>query len=220
VAVTIPGTAPAHWLVFEHAGRGTRLERRVLTTATQACAAVSLAKSRTEMISELQSAASSDGLTGVANRRTFDQAIADLAGRSEVLPLSVLLTDIDHFKLVNDTHGHQMGDDVLRGVAGVLAATARGTDLVARYGGEEFVVLLARTTEADACEVAERMRSRIADYDGAVPVTASIGVASTRDEPIDLTTLVAQADQALYRAKDTGRNRVVAYDPAEDRPAA
>ena len=162
-----------------------------------------------------------DGLTGVANRRHFDEALERewrRASRSE-RPLSLLLLDVDYFKFFNDTAGHQAGDDCLREVARTLAASLqRASDLVARYGGEEFAVLLPETDAESALQLAELLRQRIETlhipHEGSplANVTASIGVATavpSRDGA-GSEELVRWADVALYEAKRSGRNRVAA----------
>jgi two-component system cell cycle response regulator len=133
-------------------------------------------------------------------------------------PLSLLLVDLDHFKDVNDTHGHAGGDEVLRAVADVLAAVCRDVDLAARIGGEEFAILLPETDARGAEHVAERARGRIAESHHRAPsgagfrITASAGVASLGREVTSAEGLLQAADDALYRAKGEGRNRVVAAD--------
>jgi diguanylate cyclase (GGDEF)-like protein len=129
----------------------------------------------------------------------------------------VALVDIDHFKVVNDTYGHLVGDKALRAVTDALQSQLRGYDLAGRFGGEEFVVLLPQAREQDALNVAERLRSYIAglsipvdDGDesaGCVRLTISVGVASLNGETRELTDLLAAADAALYHAKETGRNK-------------
>jgi diguanylate cyclase (GGDEF)-like protein len=132
------------------------------------------------------------------------------------LTLSLMMIDLDHFKLVNDTYGHPIGDEALRSTARVLQREARTVDVVARYGGEEFVVMLPETQEEGAVAVAERIRIRIAEqailpgasYDKA-RVTVSIGVAAVPSARVNAPEdLLALADEALYRAKAEGRNRV------------
>ena len=148
-----------------------------------------------------------DPLTGIANRRHFDQALAEELARADRLgyPLGLLLVDVDHFKASNDAHGHPAGDAVLRDVAKVLRQTVRTVDLVARYGGEEFAVLLPGTDASGARAAAEKARRAVA---AATPgVTISIG--GTAGSGLDPTALVAAADAALYRAKRAGRNRTV-----------
>jgi diguanylate cyclase (GGDEF)-like protein len=162
-----------------------------------------------------------DGLTGLYNRRYFDDRLGSefaYALRHHT-PLCVILGDIDHFKSINDTHGHSVGDVVLRRVAGELQASVRTEDLVARFGGEEFVVM-TRGIDADGAQAfAERIRAIIAravimSESTRVPVTMSLGVAHSQNAP-DIKTadmLVEAADVALYAAKRGGRNRVeVAY---------
>ena len=133
------------------------------------------------------------------------------------IPLAVALMDIDHFKAVNDTYGHLIGDKALRAVTDALRSQLRGYDLAGRFGGEEFVVLLPQAREQDALSVAERLRAHIAglsipvdDRDesaGCVTLTISVGVASLDGESRELTDLLAAADAALYHAKETGRNK-------------
>lgn len=158
--------------------------------------------------------ASRDPLTGAYNRMALDSSMArevDLAHRQQ-LPLSVLVIDIDHFKNFNDTFGHAFGDDVLVAVAQTIASTVRRSDLVFRYGGEEFVVLASHTAEAGALLLAERIRENIAALQTIrgrdSKVTVSTGVARLQaEEPA--AAFFARADEALYRAKNDGRNRSV-----------
>lgn len=170
---------------------------------------------------ELQRLATLDGLTGVANRRRFDQYLDDEWWRMirEESPLSLILCDIDFFKKYNDTYGHQAGDSCLRRVADALRFCAKRTvDLVARYGGEEFAIVLPNTTTIGASLVAEELcslvhslkithsASTVSEY-----VTLSLGVASMYPHPdISPTKLISEADIALYQAKSSGRNRYVA----------
>ena len=133
---------------------------------------------------------------------------AALAAR-ERLALSVLMLDVDHFKKYNDAFGHLAGDEALRLVAALLKDGVRLHDVVVRYGGEEFVVLLPATDATAAIEVAERLRSSIEQCSGlACPVTASFGVATADQDAMMIQNLVEQADQALYLAKESGRNCV------------
>jgi diguanylate cyclase (GGDEF)-like protein len=160
-------------------------------------------------IETLHRISTEDGLTQVANRRHFDDTLAREWRRAarNGRPLSLLMLDLDHFKNFNDEHGHQAGDELLRGVAQVLRESVhRAADIVARYGGEEFVVLLPDTENAHAREIAESLRNRI---EGMGRVTASIGIATevpARDAVPEQ--LVKRADEALYEAKRLGRNRV------------
>jgi diguanylate cyclase (GGDEF)-like protein len=128
--------------------------------------------------------------------------------------VAVVLLDIDHFKSINDTHGHGVGDRALVAVAGALQGAMRQGDLVARYGGEEFVLLLLHCARLPGLGLAERLRAHVADLSlndatgGAFSLTASLGVASSSDLGLDLATLLNQADAAMYRAKHRGRNQV------------
>ncbi|MFZ5566423.1 MAG: diguanylate cyclase [Pseudomonadota bacterium] len=162
---------------------------------------------------EFEHIASHDPLTQVLTRRVFmDACTQELArcrrhGRS----MALLLMDIDHFKAVNDTHGHQMGDRVLLDFAQRVTGLLRRPDLLARFGGEEFVLLLPETTQDEALAVAERILARVAEpAEGLPPITVSIGVATNRPDEAEIDTLLARADKALYQAKDEGRNRVEA----------
>lgn len=160
-------------------------------------------------ISEL---ARRDALTGLANRRVVDEELRREAHRSNrrAFDLTAIMIDLDHFKSINDTYGHGMGDEVLRGVGKLLLNQMRPYDLVARYGGEEFVVLLPETTLEQGQSYAERIREslvnlQVADYPD--KITASLGVATLMpgQSPENL---LPRADLALYRAKQNGRNRV------------
>ncbi|MFL5018173.1 MAG: PleD family two-component system response regulator [Rhizobium sp.] len=160
-----------------------------------------------------------DPLTGLYNRRYLDNHLNVLFSRSMARgrPLSVLITDIDRFKHVNDTYGHDGGDEVLREFSNRVRSTIRGADLACRYGGEEFVVVMPDTSPEIAAAVAERLRAAIESapfmlkHSGeALNVTASFGIASRIASVLTPGQLMKQADLALYEAKNTGRNRVVA----------
>jgi diguanylate cyclase (GGDEF)-like protein len=157
-----------------------------------------------------------DALTGLQNRRAFDREMTNETARHERYghPFALLILDIDHFKAINDKHGHEAGDAVLRAVAGVIGSAIRDVDLAARFGGEEFVVLLPETTLEPAVEVAERLRASVEALEstwhgGAIPVRVSIGVAAVPGCVRDARGLLRIADAALYEAKRGGRNRVV-----------
>lgn len=179
----------------------------------------------------LRAVSLTDGLTHVANRRRFDEKLDIEWGRAvrHEHELSLLLLDIDHFKRVNDELGHLTGDDCLVGLASLLKSELqRSGDLIARYGGEEFAVLLPATESAGAFRVAERIRQAVAqtpmvtgEHDEPVRLTISIGVATmlpARD--IDSHELIRRADEALYIAKDSGRNRVAVWRPKAVAPPA
>jgi two-component system cell cycle response regulator len=159
-----------------------------------------------------------DVLTGLFNRRYMESHLATLVEQaaSRGKPLTVMVVDIDYFKAINDSHGHDAGDDVLRDFALRIKRSIRGIDLACRYGGEEFVLVMPETDMAVAAMVAERLRRRIAAEPFAiqqgsrvVPVTISIGIAALRGKDDTAASVLKRADQALYRAKRDGRNRVV-----------
>ena len=166
---------------------------------------------------ELAELATVDPLTQVSNRRAVEQRLVHEFQRAKRYkhPFTVILVDIDHFKSVNDNYGHPMGDKVLIEVAAAIRQSTRNTDMVARFGGEEFIVLAPETPAAAGGLVADRIRQSISRRttmkaeQGLPAVTASLGVASTELAVATETELVARADQALYRAKREGRNRVV-----------
>jgi two-component system cell cycle response regulator len=159
-----------------------------------------------------------DALTGLFNRRYMETHLATLVEQAAARgkPIAVLVVDIDYFKAVNDSHGHDAGDDVLREFALRIRKSIRNIDLACRYGGEEFVIVMPETDIAVATIVAERLRRRIASEpftiaQGAcnLDVTISIGIAARADEGDNAATILKRADTALYRAKRDGRNRVV-----------
>ena len=207
---------PQVWLVIEHDGRGgRRAERRILSTLTQAVATAALAYSRAQLLFQARRAASTDGLTGVANRRTFDTELRALAAswQSRRQPYGLVLVDVDHFKSVNDQLGHQAGDEVLQVVARVLDGAARPGDVTARYGGEEFAILLPGAGTRAAAEVAERARVALRNVAVPVRITASFGVAGVSEDTAEPAALVEAADNALLHAKRTGRDRVIIAGP-------
>ncbi|WP_024326097.1 diguanylate cyclase [Thioalkalivibrio sp. AKL19] len=162
----------------------------------------------------LEQAARTDPLTGLANRRAAEAVLEQHAAsvRHDGVPVSVISLDIDHFKSVNDTHGHATGDAVIAGVAAILRASVRKPDLVARWGGEEFLIVAPQVGREGGLELAERCRQAIARAPIAeVPVTASFGV--TTFEPQDtLDDVLVRADGMMYRAKEAGRDRVLSDD--------
>lgn len=159
-----------------------------------------------------------DPLTGLNNRHFLDAYMGKLIARAQRrnTPISMLITDIDKFKNVNDTHGHDAGDEVLREFARRLRASVRGADLACRFGGEEFIVLMPDTTADMAAQIAERLREAIetSAFDlpggrGQLTLTTSVGVTNYHPEQDSAETLIKRADEALYSAKTDGRNRVV-----------
>lgn len=189
-------------------GDRTRIGAPALRMLEHFAAHAALAVSNARLMADLTRLAESDPLTGLANRRAFDQAFAREAARSARTfePLTVIVLDIDHFKGVNDEHGHECGDDVLRHVGRRLADGARKMDVAARLGGEEFAVLLPDCGPAEGMDAAERLRAAIA-AEAPLPVTASAGVATLGVNVDDASQLVGAADDALYEAKRTGRDR-------------
>ena len=186
-------------------------ERLLLGAAVEASAALSRAYSHRQA----EARASTDGLTGLPNRRYFDEFCALLSRRRRAEDsVGVLMVDIDKFKVLNDTHGHQVGDEVLRAVAAAIVGAVREDDVPARYGGEEFAVLLRNPTIDVAVEVGERVREAVAALDlsrfGVPDVRVSVGAAVADDPDEPITTTLEQADRALYDAKRRGRDRVVA----------
>jgi diguanylate cyclase (GGDEF)-like protein len=185
----------------------------LLFTISTAFILLAMAKERTEL--RHRKAAMVDPLTGIANRRAFLQEATVLVKRhmSNPRPTAVLLIDLDHFKSINDRFGHALGDRVLAMFADAARKSMRGSDLIGRLGGEEFAAMLVETSRDKAVAVAERIRETFAqmaqDVDGRpVCATLSIGLVHSLEASIDLSNLLAQADQALYYAKEHGRNRV------------
>ena len=201
-------------------GSGTDLLERLT-------AIISICLENTLNVERLKHTGLTDALTAINNRRFFDQRICEEVERSRRhdKPLSCLFVDIDYFKKINDTHGHQSGDKVLRSVAALLNEQMRRSDILARYGGEEFAILLCNTDIEAAEEIAERLRLTIHDTpqnginNEEIPVSVSIGVStvhSGKDTDMNIDhqadQLIAKADEALYEAKNAGRNRVRLLD--------
>lgn len=196
--------------------------------ATAIADGMSLALSNISLREKLRTQALRDPLTSLYNRRYMEDALerySNLAERNG-RPLSVIMIDLDHFKLLNDEHGHAMGDAVLREAAAAIAGATRPSDVACRYGGEELVVLLADCGLEEAAAKAELLRARIeslSDLHG-IRITASLGVAALPDTSATGSDLLAAADAALYKAKQAGRNRVEIagrrYGSAEQWPMA
>jgi diguanylate cyclase (GGDEF)-like protein len=186
------------------------VERRIVATAERFAGHAALAMRNAYLLNRVQQMAVTDGLTQLANRRSFDRALERELSRAVRTDgrLSVVLLDVDHFKRLNDTYGHVVGDAVLQQVARALRECGREYDTVARYGGEEFAVVLPGCSSALAVQVAERLRRAIEEGPTDVPVTASAGVATFPRDGIDAKGLLESADQALYASKRAGRNTV------------
>lgn len=159
--------------------------------------------------------AATDALTGLCNRGAIMERLEQELARTRRngSPTAVLMFDLDHFKLINDTHGHQAGDAVLRVVGELIRDTLRATDSAGRYGGEEFLVVMSQTTVQQAAVLAEKLRGRIGElhHPDVGSISVSVGVAGTTHSKLSTfspTSVVGWADEKLYQAKHNGRNRV------------
>ncbi|MGD0886998.1 MAG: sensor domain-containing diguanylate cyclase [Thermodesulfovibrionales bacterium] len=167
---------------------------------------------------EITRLATTDGLTGLNNHKTFHEKLEVEVDRARRFRenVSLLMIDLDFFKRLNDTYGHRAGDDVLKGIASVLGENIRNIDLAARYGGEEFVIVLPATPLEGAIVTAERIRTAIMKHEisignDAVPLTVSIGVSTFPEDALQREALIENADIALYAAKHAGRNKVCSF---------
>ncbi len=192
---------------------------RLCVMADQAASAMANA----QMNEGMEQLATTDGLTGLTNHRCFQQGLEAMLHRSERYRrrFSLVLADIDHFKSVNDTYGHPVGDQVLKRIARVLKENARKTDLVARYGGEEFAILMEEADVDGAVQTAERIREHVqrqvfSSETGSFRCTLSLGVATFGQDGKTKASLIVAADEALYIAKRLGRNKTVVYSKRHD----
>ncbi len=209
------------WWVGELEGmlilpKGEALTYKQLSIVSNVLVSLSGVAARYRLVAELTQKAHFDQLTGLVNRRFMDELLFNEIERCRRYrnPMTVLLLDIDHFKSINDTFGHDVGDRVLEAVASRLKGAVRSVDSVARWGGEEFIVMLAETNLSSALVVGENIRKTVERGEYALnrPVTVSIGVSQfKKDDTVD--SLLKRADIALYDAKERGRNQVVASDP-------
>lgn len=206
------------WIGVESKAPDHPLQVHDLRLASIASDLISLALGNTEKFSQTEALAISDELTGVYTRGYFNERLQEefKKARHNARPFALVLLDIDHFKKVNDVHGHHMGDEVLRWLARLVTAQARETDFVARYGGEEFVILMPTARGADSLRFTQRLIKTIAGTpfrwgQKKIKITVSAGVASLADEIATEEELLRRADEALYEAKNGGRNRVCAY---------
>jgi two-component system, cell cycle response regulator len=214
--VVLPLTAdgePLGALAVERGGPlGIKLPVPTVAMLGQFASHAALAARNARLLMEIEQLANSDDLTGLANRRVFESVLDREVTRAHRtrLELSLVVLDVDHFKAVNDTHGHQAGDEVLRHIARALSSVAREIDLVARNGGEEFVAVLPACSREQAVVVGERMRAAVA-ADREIGVTVSAGVATLPADAADANQLIAAADEALYAAKRAGRDRILPF---------
>ena len=212
--VVVPLFAESHpvgALAVEHSGKRTgRIERRVVEMVSQFASHAALALRNAWLMKEVQRLADTDALTGIANRRTFGAALERELSRASRSgeQVTLVMLDVDHFKALNDTHGHQVGDEVLKHVASTLAANCRDFDVPARYGGEEFAVILPSCSAGESLVAAERLRKGISERTPPVTVTASAGVSTYPTHAGDAESLIRAADEALYESKRAGRDRV------------
>jgi diguanylate cyclase (GGDEF)-like protein len=167
---------------------------------------------------EIETLATTDGLTGLYNHRRFQEKLSEEFKRLSRYssPVSLILSDIDYFKKVNDTYGHPVGDLVLKGVSEIIREEIRDMDVPARYGGEEFAVILPGTDAEGVKNIAERLRKAVMDKtffadDKSLKVTMSLGIATAPVDAKSKEELIEKADQALYNAKHSGRNRSVLW---------
>jgi len=192
----------------------TKRQKEILT---RFASSVAVAVENARLYHEVKTLATRDSLTGLYNRRHFESVLKSELLRAERYrhPVSLIFFDVDYFKTYNDTHGHLMGDVVLREIAELVQSRVRDTDIVCRYGGEEFIIILPYTTKTDAKRLAEVIRKNVADHrfpygdrqpDGAV--TISFGISESPADGIGAEVIVKRADDALYRAKEMGRNCV------------
>lgn len=175
----------------------------------------SLAMDNCVLMNNVQQTALRDNLTGLLTNRAFQDELesAVLEASRYNQPLSLVLVDVDHFKSINDTHGHQAGDTVLQGLAHVMDRNVRPVDVIARYGGEEFAILFRQTTHVEAVHIAEQIRRDLKEqvFDvniKKISITGSFGVATFPEDATSSQQLFRQADQRLYKAKHGGRNQV------------
>jgi len=215
VSLSLPDGLGELRLYQVEGGGSQRLSRSFLAGISE-CLAAALGKARDH--SRVRELALRDAMTGLFNRRAFEELLVIEGERREQSPLSLLLIDIDDFKSINDRFGHPVGDEVIAAVGKAISEECRGGDLAARYGGEEFAVLLPGAGVSSAAGVAERIRGRIASigFNFSLQdfvVTGSLGVACRREpQGCGVKDLISQADSALYCAKRGGKNRVAVHE--------
>jgi two-component system cell cycle response regulator len=197
----------------------------VIVTVDRALEKKRLKEANLRLLRDMEGLSRTDALTGVWNRRAFEETMQRelLRASRHGLPLSLVMLDIDHFKRINDTYGHRVGDDVLKWFGVHVSRMLREGDTIHRFGGEEFAIVLPHTDTQGALLAAQRVLEYLAasSFQDSLTVTASAGVACGRGEELEDMDLIAIADAALYRAKREGRNRALAADArsaAEVRP--
>jgi len=202
-------------LLVDNSLSGNPISEEVVAALSVVSQMVALAISNSKHFQKTLSSAIRDELTGLYNRRYFNERLLEEIERSRRTGgiVSLISCDIDHFKHVNDTHGHPAGDRVLVLLAGIMRSSLRKSDVIARYGGEEFMILLLDTPKKQAWETAEKLRQHIAaaeiDHGGSlIRITVSFGVASFGEDGDSIEALLDMADKALYTAKFQGRNQV------------
>jgi diguanylate cyclase (GGDEF)-like protein len=203
--------APIGAMVLEYGGGvGTRIDRKMIASLTQFATHAGLVLRNAALMQQIRRMADTDALTGLANRRMFERSLAQEIARAQRHgeTVTLMMMDIDNFKKLNDTYGHQVGDDVLRATGVTLSERSRPFDIAARYGGEEFAVILPSCTSKESLVVAERFRSALGDMPGPVAITASAGVATFPTHAATADALLKAADEALYESKRMGRDRV------------
>jgi diguanylate cyclase (GGDEF)-like protein len=205
--------AVAGALVVEY-GRD-RIRRWTVAVLERFASHAALVIRNATLLEEIRRMASTDALTGIANRRTFDETLGREISRAQRTgrPVTLVMLDVDHFKRLNDGHGHQAGDAVLRALGSGLRENLRPFDTAARYGGEEFAVILPGCTVEESSTAGERIRSRAAAAAPVPGVTLSGGTATFPDDARDASELVLVADAALYESKRSGRNRLTIAGP-------
>lgn len=194
-----------------------RLDSRALEMLEQFALHAALALTNVELLQQVQKLAETDALTGVWNRMMFDDMLRKELSRTQRAggSFGLVMMDLDHFKQLNDTFGHQAGDDVLRAIADALLANGRDFDTVSRYGGEEFTLILPEVGIHEGVAIAERLRRAILEVEAPVQVTASFGVAIYPHSGVTENELIRAADEALYASKNSGRNCVTAAPASE-----
>jgi diguanylate cyclase (GGDEF)-like protein len=210
VVPLIADAQPLGILVVEQpAHRGDVIERRTISMVGQFASHGALAMRNAWLLQQVQKMAETDALTGVANRRAFETAIEREVARAQRYgeELTLIMLDIDHFKNLNDTYGHQAGDEVLRRVGAAIRLACRESDTAARYGGEEFAVLLPACSRKESFAATARLRRLISNIDTVAPITVSAGIATYPAHAHTAQGLVRAADDALYESKRAGRDR-------------